>query len=252
MDITSILGKGTTPNYAVLAAMDFLLKYPQLEKACAVPHTDCPLSHITHYGEAGIRVFPSTSKPGEQSLLEAVRDYAKKSRRNPSYEIGARFIKAPEVLWDGKQTPPDHFLRSLIAVERNSARIYIVKQNNECWRRFVGAKEFCHVVMESDYGTRITDPRKQLDLALKIGVGSIDWNLKVEREQFAWIMAIELTLPYWHRDCLHRQIDAGVDYGVIAQHFRVPRLILDGYTNGNYREKSMEVIKSNRKHVAAA
>jgi hypothetical protein len=239
-------GDGLRPIEAVLVARSFLRKYvAELTAAPAEANKEVPQSHREQFGPAGIRVFRPDQPPRALScLLDCAIDYIRHVENKPKFDVGVRLVEAKSIVHDGDKIDPFRVIRSLITIEGENARIHIVKQLNECWRRFACVKELSHLIMGMERGEVIFNPRQQLQLAFRIGDPAIDWNKDVSRELFAWLMAIELGLPYWHRQCLHRQIEQGVDRMLIAQHFRVPKPVIDLYAETQYGKKSMEILAS--------
>ena len=189
-------GDGLTPNDAVLVARAFLREYiADLNGSTAEPHAEVHPDHVGRYGNAGLRVFrPETQTKNKSCLLDCVVDYVRRVEKKTEFEIGVKLITAPVLERDGEKIDPARILRSLIAIEGQEARIHIVKQLNDCWRRFACAKELAHIIMGMERGKIVLNPQIQLQLAFKIGDFAIDWSRGVSREVFAWLTAIRTSI----------------------------------------------------------
>lgn len=116
--------------------------------------------------------------------------------------------------------------------------IAILAQQNRCWRRLVVCKELFHIILDEEkYESKnIADLVDEATLALS---STVLPNAPVRVEILAQISAMEYLFPYADRMLITAQAvasQADVDYGRIAEQFKIPRIFVERYLNKHYMD----------------
>lgn len=117
--------------------------------------------------------------------------------------------------------------------------IAILAEQKRCWRRLVTCKELFHIILDEEKyeSNNIADLVDEATLA--IPSSTLLPNAPVRVEVLAQMTAMEYLFPYVDRKIIlsqfeHTQDD--VDYGRIAEQFKIPRIFVERYLKKQYMD----------------
>ena len=106
---------------------------------------------------------------------------------------------------------------------RTHTNIWISKDLNSCWKRYVAAKELSHLIVDTKNSAMTTDIRATVMWMIRDGM-CISANDALSSEHIAAQFAAELLLPYKYTQALLE--DNSVNEMDIAKQFKVPLRII--------------------------
>jgi hypothetical protein len=130
------------------------------------------------------------------------------------------------------------FIGTIEAFE-NEAHIYYDRDRNVCWRRFIVAKEMCHLLFAS-FGEKhlasTPDQIEQLINKIMAGLEKIDLSSdhKASTESCTIFMALEVLLPHSERPKIEKILTSGGQILDVATLYRVPSQIVRAYLSPEY------------------
>jgi Zn-dependent peptidase ImmA (M78 family) len=130
------------------------------------------------------------------------------------------------------------FLRGLIERYANKVIIYVRKNQDEDWKRFVTIKELCHIVIDEkeDWSASGASIIKNLISEHKLNKMTAAPRA-VQSEIFAEIAAIELLYPFNARAADIVALDYGsMTLARIAGYYKIPEAIVERALSENYAE----------------
>ncbi len=182
--------------------------------------------------EAAVLARDTHRQLGQPKLvtLAAVYDYALKVCRN---EYGSSFsISVHRV-----DVRPDEG-RGMLCVEDHVAEIFVSKELNRCWRRFVTVKELLHLLIGPPYTKQVQQPvADQIREAYEM-FWPQQAQAPMKPEQAAAIVAFELLYPWPNR---HRVANPPPTVLGEATSFLIPARYVDVYFNRGYGKLSEDV-----------
>lgn len=103
------------------------------------------------------------------------------------------------------------------------ACVYIVKNISPRWKRLVGVKELCHVVVdiEEDWNPNGLDTLQRL-MTQPLDIDAVE-NLAFRSEHIAELVALEIIYPHENR---REDIAAGAKTDLIAAKYKLPETII--------------------------
>lgn len=119
--------------------------------------------------------------------------------------------------------------------EGRKACIYIVKNINPRWKRLVGVKEICHVLVDlpEDWNPDGVDTLQRLTTFVADFEAEENWALR--SEHIAEMAAIELLYPHENRRADLKAIEEGkLDIAALAARYRMPEIVLQTVLNPAY------------------
>jgi Zn-dependent peptidase ImmA (M78 family) len=123
--------------------------------------------------------------------------------------------------------------RGNIEVHAKEAAITYDIDDTMCWRRFVVAKELCHLLFTgSSHASSDADVES---LISSIFAGIPDLNDNVESSEVAaMLMALEVMLPHSERASIEGKLNSGATVLDVATAYRVPQQQVVLYLSPNY------------------
>jgi Zn-dependent peptidase ImmA (M78 family) len=121
--------------------------------------------------------------------------------------------------------------------------IYYDLNRNFCWKRFVCAKELCHLLYHVEDDLHLTSSVEAIDSLMSQILAGVIADQPATSEQAAIVMAIEVLLPYSERKSVNGMISKG---GVmeIAKHYRLPAQMVPVYLSHTYTTLAEEATKA--------
>lgn len=118
-----------------------------------------------------------------------------------------------------------------------TAQIFVVESRTRCWRRFLVAKELCHLLLsEAANSTSSYEEVEDLIDRLINGKFDSDPNPALLVENAAYIGAIELLLPQSFEEIAEREFRRGAEAIDVATKFLVPERIVEFRYQGQGKE----------------
>ena len=141
---------------------------------------------------------------------------------------------------DGKPKAPDRVMRSLLERGVASADILVLSSLNTCWNRFAICKEAAHTIMEDGQGIRATSVDQQIQMAYSMSLSQ--WLARdLTGEEFAYVIATELLLPWADREEFLTRHRTGEPTMELARSYWVPKIIVDMFFETPFGEISNNV-----------
>ena len=135
------------------------------------------------------------------------------------------------------------FIRGLLERYDDHAKIYVRKNQEEDWKRFVAVKELCHLVIDEkeDWSTSGVSIVRKLISEYKIDKDKPAARA-IQSEIFAEIAAIELLYPFSERRRDAILLENGeMTNAKIASYYKIPEAIVDRALSENHEELSSYV-----------
>jgi Zn-dependent peptidase ImmA (M78 family) len=142
------------------------------------------------------------------------------------------------------------FLRGLMERYGNKVLIYVKKNMDEDWKRFIAVKELCHVMNdeEEDWSTVGVKTVRSLISEFKTEKDKTAPN-SAQSEVFAEFAAIELLFPFPDRV---KELDSGANgsarsFAVLSNWYKIPEVFIARSLSEDYHEfarQSWEFLKS--------
>lgn len=189
----------------------------------------------------GVRV----NEPGQApTLLQAIMETSAQMRGLGSYPITVTEVPEEVAMVvtgeDGKPKAPDRIMRSLLERSQASAAILVLSSLNICWNRFAICKEAAHTIMEDGQGVRATSVEQQIKMAYSMSPDQ--WLARqLTGEEFAYVIATELLLPWADREDFLRRHRTGEPTTELARSYWVPKVIVDMFFETPFGQISNDV-----------
>jgi Zn-dependent peptidase ImmA (M78 family) len=126
-------------------------------------------------------------------------------------------------------------IRGFFLLIDGAPEIYLLRGNNDCWKRFVLCKELFHVLLDEDQYRDMYIYRHLKDVALSFPERNSTPGRAAVSEIMAEIAAIEFLFPYKER-VFQLGHGAQVDYLGIANYFKVPQFFIEKYLSDAWME----------------
>lgn len=194
---------------AAIAAKKLLNKYRTLKKSDITP--PIKLTALRDAGWAAGEV--------RKGVIDAAR------------ELTGKTIDVEQVSTSGK------VVHAYVKNYPHHAHIFVVESQNYCWRRFLVAKELCHLLLSDDKNsTSNVEEVEDLIGQLINGKFDSDPNPALLVENAAYIGAVELLLPQDIEPIADELFASGKDSLEVAISLKVPRRIVEFRYQGQGRE----------------
>lgn len=141
-------------------------------------------------------------------------------------------------------TPTDDKTYGLYTRYENSTRILfdidIANTLNNCWTRFVGAKELSHALLDRDKNSCTTDIMSLIEMLLTQTI-KINMSDELHSEYVAFYFAVEMLVPY---KVNHLVIDKSLSSYEVAEILKVPEKMVDLVRMDWYQSLRIEAYKN--------
>jgi hypothetical protein len=154
-------------------------------------------------------------------------------KRAMEVEAGDHFTLHIDVSIEPISPPVNSIL--MTDIEGAAAYVLYCPNLNDCRKRFSIIKELCHLYIDPHFERKTVTTEKQLLEAVEGLDLSAVYNIKPE--QAALVLAIELSLPWTHREGIHSMKADGETNYDIAKKFMIPEYVIQKYSD-SYRESS--------------
>lgn len=162
-----------------------------------------------------ITTFPSRQIPNGTHKKQVIRDSDDSLLKDTSVYACQRSVVI-------KAFPNEDAFWGMLVRGRVKSKIYVSSKLNNCWTRFVVAKELCHLIIDNSEGKSYTTDLIELASNLITRNVQIDSHA-LNSEPLAMIMACELMMPYSQNDTLASSSNS---YH-IAMSFGMPEKMID-------------------------
>lgn len=126
-----------------------------------------------------------------------------------------------------------NFILGRFQMYGDKADILISIDENNCWSRYVAAKEMSHIIIDKTQESMTTDIARTITWILKQGMDT-NIHASLDSEHIAAQFAAELLVPYYISKPMLENPDL-TSYQ-IAAHFGVPERIIDTFRDPGYSE----------------
>jgi Zn-dependent peptidase ImmA (M78 family) len=148
-------------------------------------------------------------------------------------EICNSFLDKNIVFKLHKQRFNNHPVRGFYFSLSDKYEVVLLDGQNQCWRRFVTCKEIFQVLLD-EASQRSTDLNQLIDeVTLKFPDDDHLVTQVAETEVLAEICAAEFLFPHTDRERL-LQVGENLDFDLIADQRKVPKLIVERYLSSGY------------------
>lgn len=166
---------------------------------------------------------------GENGLIACVQSIL--HEQEGSYEI---ILKARD--WDAKQ------LFGMLERFQKRAEITYSRRLNECWTRYVQAKELSHLLIDDSH-SQTTDPVSLVEsLILDIEINGVGVFTPVDSERMAAIMAVELLVPHEERAYISELLSQNKGVDDIALIYKTPAKVIELCLSDKYSKLVEDVM----------
>jgi len=120
-----------------------------------------------------------------------------------------------------------------------TAHIYYDRDQNVCWRRFVVAKEICHILYAPDSIEHLTgtpEEVEQLINKIMAGVELVNADHATSCDSWTMLMALEILLPHHERDAVDSELANGKSVRDMALKYRLPEHWVRFYLSPDYKK----------------
>ncbi|MCW0181280.1 MAG: ImmA/IrrE family metallo-endopeptidase [Zavarzinia sp.] len=125
------------------------------------------------------------------------------------------------------------------------ATIYVNSRIEYEWKRFVIAKEMCHVVLDEE-GDRVGTEAEFRTLIELLSAGNPANNSAAMSETIAVALALELLFPLEHRNYWQSDVQSGkVTIGELALRFQIPEIYIEVAMYEKFLEASRKMRDGN-------
>lgn len=163
--------------------------------------------------------------------IEAIVKYAE---RVASEETGRpHFIEVHKV----EKTSKLEYRGKLVRGDSEPSRIYLPEDLNECWQRFVVAKEAIHLLVDNDPSRYAKSISAQIDEALEMTWPNTA-DEELSSEQMAAVVAFEVLYPWAQRKPVAIPPPSMFE---VAKAFKIPERHLDVYHRRHYGPLSEQI-----------
>lgn len=192
----------------------------------AVLVTDIHINHFNLQANPVIPILVVDGVSGSKSYLQYISNSAKFR--------GIKDIKVFRV--DYRQ----NFILGRFQMYGDKADILISVDENNCWSRYVAAKEMTHIIIDKTKESMTTDIDRTINWILKQGM-DVNIHASLDSEHIAAQFAAELLVPY-HISKPMLENQAMTSYQ-IAAYFGVPERIIDTFRDPGYLSLRDEAYK---------
>jgi Zn-dependent peptidase ImmA (M78 family) len=132
-----------------------------------------------------------------------------------------------------------HAFMGTIEEFESKVDIYFDLNRNRCWKRFILAKELCHLLYDCPNSQHLASTPEQIgSLITQILAGlttaNLEENQAANSEQATVLMAIEILLPHSEREEVNRIITKGGNALAVAKHYLLPEQMVSLYLDTTY------------------
>lgn len=192
----------------------------------AVLVTDIHKTHFNLTLDSEMPVLVIDGLTGTKSFLEYISNSAKFR--------GIMDVKVFRV--DYRQ----NFILGRFQMYRDKADILISIDENNCWSRYVAAKEMSHIIIDKTVESMTTDVARTITWILKQGMDT-NIHASLDSEHIAAQFAAELLVPYHISKPMLE--NTNLTSYQIAAHFGVPERIIDTFRDVGYAALRDEAYK---------
>lgn len=119
--------------------------------------------------------------------------------------------------------------------------IYYNLDRNRCWRRFIIAKELCHLIYKGSDDSHLSSSVQDIDSLLSQILAGVAPDTPTTIEGAAILMAVEMLLPHSERPNVTKMIQNGGDAMVVAKRYQLPAQMVSLYLHDNYADLANKV-----------
>ena len=120
--------------------------------------------------------------------------------------------------------------------------IYYDINRNHCWKRFVCAKELCHLLYNDGDKLHCSASVEEIDSLMSQILAGVVADQAATSEQATILMAIEVLLPHFERASAIKLLSKG-GVAAVAQHYRLPVQMVGAYFNHSYIALAQQAVK---------